>query len=104
MSLTEAQTQALLNGPAAEPPPGIVPNLVDPPSDLYAGTVISILTLVLCTLALVLRMLTKAFLMRQIHGADCKFTEYVFAVTLLIHSRRPSDCLGMYPWQVDIHV
>ena len=76
MSLTATQIQALLDGPAAEPPLGTVPNLVNPPNELYTGRATSIATLVLCTLALILRLYTKAYVIRKINAADCKPSPY----------------------------
>ena len=77
MSLTATQIQALLDGPAAQPPAGTIPNLVDPPNELSTGRAVSIVTLVLCTLALILRLYTKAYVIRKINAADCKPFPYV---------------------------
>ena len=63
----------LLDGPAAAPPPGHVPNFIDPPTlfDWY------IVTITLCvsisTLAIVMRVYTKAVLMRKVASEDCEY-------------------------------
>ena len=87
MSLDASQIQALLDGPAAEPPSGVVPHLVNAPNDLYTGRAVCIVTLVLCTLALSLRLYTKAFVIGKIHAADCKASAYHYATNLLTPSR-----------------
>ena len=89
MSLNATQIQALLDGPAAEPPPGTVPDLVNPPNELYAGRTTAIFTLVLCTLALILRLHTKAFVIRKIHAADCKPCPYHYPTMLLMYFKTP---------------
>lgn len=69
----QAKIQAKLNGPAMVPPPGITPNFVNPPNLNH----IVVLTLVLCmvfsTLAVVMRMYTKLFIIRKTAFEDCMF-------------------------------
>ena len=63
--------RALLDGPAMVPPPGAVPNLIDPPS--LRRVVITMLTLfmTLSTLFILMRMYTKIFLLRKTAFEDC---------------------------------
>ena len=70
----QAELQALLNGPAAKPPPGVLPNFNDP-ANLNAFV---ILTVTLCvtfgTFSVAIRMYTKKFIIRSFEREDCKFT------------------------------
>ena len=72
MASEQEKMLALLNGPAGAPPPGMTPNLVNPPN-LDA---IIIPTLSLCitvtTIVVVIRLYSKLFLIRSIAYEDCK--------------------------------
>ena len=77
MDMSPEQTQAalrtLLEGPAMSPPVGVVPNFEDPANlDVYVT-----LTITLCvafsTVAVVLRMYTKVFILRVLAWEDCGF-------------------------------
>jgi len=63
---------ATLNGPAAPPPPGVVPNFVDPPSRDYLVKTIYYVTLPLIVLATVGRLYTRIKFMRIFGADDCK--------------------------------
>ena len=68
----QAALQTLLEGPAMSPPAGTIPNFHDPPNlDAFVA-----LTIALCvtfgTLAVVLRMYTKVFILRALAWEDCK--------------------------------
>ena len=70
-SLTPAQLQALLDGPAGVPPPGVIPNFVDPPNyDTRAVTVMAIGSTV-SMFVLLIRIYTKAFIIRSLVLEDC---------------------------------
>ena len=70
-SLTPAQLQALLDGPAVSPPPGVIPNFVDPPS-LYPQIIVTlVLTLSIATLAVIIRVYTKLHVIKAWHLEDC---------------------------------
>ncbi|KAM0803469.1 hypothetical protein BDR22DRAFT_970763 [Usnea florida] len=69
-SPTPEQLQALLNSPALTPPPGVVPNFVDPPNSYDAAVAINIVFLVLSTLSLAMRIYTKVRIMHQMALAD----------------------------------
>ena len=69
----QAALRELLEGPAMSPPTGVVPNFHDPPNlDAFVA-----LTVTLCigfgTLAVVLRMYTKVFILRVLAWEDCGF-------------------------------
>ena len=70
-SMTPAQLQALLDGPAESPPPGVIPNFVDPPS-IYPQIIVTlVLTLCISTLALAIRTYTKLRVIKAWHLEDC---------------------------------
>ena len=70
--LSPEQSAVFLNGPAGIPPKGMTPNFEDPPN--HDSLVISTVTvcLVLTTLAIMIRIYTKAFLIRSIKYEDCE--------------------------------
>lgn len=69
----QAKVQALLNGPAVTPPAGVTPNLVDSPK--LEATIVPILALglTITTLAVLVRLYSKLFLLRSIAYEDCDF-------------------------------
>ena len=68
----QATFQALLNGPATAPPVGMMSNLKNPAN--LDGTIIPVMAvcLTVSTLALLVRMCTKLFLLRSMAYEDCK--------------------------------
>lgn len=73
MALTAAAEQAKLNGPAMAPPPGVIPNFVDPPNLLHIFILVLTLCVSLPTIAILLRMYTKLFILRKVVFEDCRF-------------------------------
>lgn len=71
-SPTPEQLQALLNGPALKPPPGVVPNFIDPPNLYDTAIAVQIVTLVLSTVAVAMRIYTKVRIIHQMAAADCR--------------------------------
>ncbi len=71
-SATAAELQLPLNGPAGSPPAGTTPNLINSPRLRTASIVIMTVGLALSTLAVLMRMYTKAFLIRSVWYEDCK--------------------------------
>lgn len=69
---TPEQLEALLDGPATTPPAGIIPRLDNPPNI----DTICYLTFSLCvsfaSLAVIIRIYTKHFLIRSIAYEDCE--------------------------------
>ena len=72
-STTDANpfVQLLLNASAVPPPPGIVPNYVDPPSIGYAVLVVATISMILATIMLALRVFTKLYLIKAWNLEDC---------------------------------
>ena len=64
--------QALLDAPAMVPPPGVVPNFVDPPNLRRLVIIMLTLFMAFSTLFILLRMYTKVFLLRKTAFEDCK--------------------------------
>lgn len=77
--LSPQQLETLLNGPAGQPPPGVIPNFDDPPN--INGLVILTLTicLVFATLAVLMRTYTKLFLIRSWDYEDCKLFSNLYS-------------------------
>jgi hypothetical protein len=66
---TPAQIAKLLQRPALEPPPGVVPNFENPPDMNHLGA--TIVYLIIATLATAMRVYTKLAVLRQFHLEDC---------------------------------
>ena len=66
-----AAVQAMLNGPALTPPSGVQPNFTNPPN--MDRTVILVITLctTFSTIAILLRLYTKLFVLRKVVFEDC---------------------------------
>ncbi|KAH8434487.1 uncharacterized protein LDX57_012132 [Aspergillus melleus] len=64
------EREALLKGPAATPPPGLQSNLTDPPNQKTASYTIIIFFGLLATFALIVRIYTRAFILRRVKVAD----------------------------------
>ena len=94
---TLAALRTLLEGPAMSPPAGVVPDFDNPANlDNYA-TVCNALSIAFPTLAVVLRMYTKVFILRVLAWEDCgfRFLSYdVTAVNLLSPLRCHHPCMG----------
>ena len=94
---TLAALRTLLEGPAMSPPAGVVPDFDNPANfDDYA-TVCNSLCIAFATLAVVLRMYTKVFILRVLAWEDCGFyflSYDVAVVHLLSPLRCHSHCMG----------
>ncbi|KJZ73121.1 hypothetical protein HIM_07505 [Hirsutella minnesotensis 3608] len=62
--------QAILNGPALAPPPGVVPNFVDPPNRTGLGIAVTIVCVVMVVTAACLRLYARAFVIKKLHVED----------------------------------
>lgn len=84
--LLPQQLQALLNAPAGAPPARVTPKFSDPAN--LNGLVISTLALclVFATLAVLMRVYTKCFLIRSWDFEDCNLTD--FSPTILSEADR----------------
>lgn len=62
----------ILQGPALGPPPGVVPNLIDPPNsnDWYVAVLVTCVTI--STIALCARMYTKHVILKSRGWEDCE--------------------------------
>ncbi|KAL7621866.1 hypothetical protein AAE478_007366 [Parahypoxylon ruwenzoriense] len=69
-SLTPAQLEALLNGPALAPPDGVIPNFDNPPNRNYIAQAVLPLCLVATTLAFLLRAYARLFCLKKIELPD----------------------------------
>ena len=77
LSATQALEQVLLDGPAAQPPPGQVSDF-DSKEDLSFLIIPSITTtLCLSTFALAIRIYTRCFILRSMSWDDCKLQRLV---------------------------
>ncbi|RAQ76213.1 hypothetical protein COH20_001520 [Aspergillus flavus] len=70
MILSSEQRQALLDGPAASPPSGVVPNLADPPNLQAVGRALILVFWSLALITFAIRIYTKAFIIRSFRISD----------------------------------
>ena len=61
-----------LNCPGLQPPAGIIPNFVNPPSLENVQIAAAVVCLVLATLTTLLRMYTKMFIIKAVGWEDCE--------------------------------
>ena len=86
-ALTSEKLQALLNGPASTPPAGVVPNSHNPPN-LNAFLIVTLtLALTFGTLAILMRLYTKLFIIRSVAYEDCTFPRFAPLTSMLILRR-----------------
>lgn len=69
---TPEQVQALSNGPAGAPPAGVTPEFDNPPNLNTLVTITMVFCVSFATLAVLIRMYTKVFLIRSVAYEDCK--------------------------------
>lgn len=69
--LSPQQLQALLNAPAGAPPAGVTPNFSDPTNLNGLVILVLVLCLVFATMAVLMRVYTKCFLIRSWDYEDC---------------------------------
>ena len=68
----QAELLTLLEGPAMSPPAGVIPDFDHAPNlDIYV-TVTTTLCVIVATLAVLLRMYTKVFILRVLAWEDCR--------------------------------
>ena len=93
----QAALRTLLEGPAMSPPAGVVPNFDDPANlDIYVTLTIT-LGVAFSSVAVILRMYTKVFILRVLAWEDCGFyflSYDVAAFCLLLPLRRHCACMG----------
>ena len=93
----QAALRTLLEGPAMSPPAGVVPNFDDPANlDIYVTLTIT-LGVAFSSVAVILRMYTKVFILRVLAWEDCWFyflSHDIAAVYLLLPLRCHCPCMG----------
>jgi hypothetical protein len=67
---------AILDGPALAPPPGVKPNFVNPDNLAHPG--LAVLQLTIATLVVLMRIYTKLGVLRKMQAEDC---EYLFSTS-----------------------
>ena len=92
----QAELQAALNGPAASSPFGVTPNFNDPPNMNRAFAVVLTLCVFFPTVAILLRLYTKQFLIRSWEYEDCEFPIWSLhlLIDLLILTSRSDTRMG----------
>lgn len=71
-SLSPSKAQELLNGSALNPPTGVIPNFENPYTFLPVADAVKVVTTVLATLAIFIRIYTKWRIVKQMHLEDCR--------------------------------
>ena len=74
--------QAILDGPAAEPPRGFTANFDNPPNSNVTFFFFLILCQTVATLVVLIRLYTKWFLLHSIMYEDCKSCWYSTCITM----------------------
>ena len=105
--MTPGQAQAalrtLLVGPAIRPPAGVIPNFHDPPNLDVFVTLTIILCVIFGTLAVLLRMYTKVYILRALAWEDCRspFNSFyqIAAIETLTFSRYHCVSMGNMVFQ-----
>lgn len=67
------QQEKILDGPSLEPPPGVIPNFDNPPSNNPLAHGVLTLCLVLAVFAALIRGYAKLFCARKVRIEDCMF-------------------------------
>ena len=100
-AMTAEQSQVafrrLLEGPAMSPPPGVIPNYHDPPNLDAMIALTAAVCVTFGTLAVLLRMYTKVFILRALVREDCRFLSVSYktsVVTLLMPFRCTHPSMG----------
>ena len=74
--MNQAVKDAILDGPALAPPPGVKPNFVNPDNLAHPG--LEVLQLTIATLVVLMRIYTKLGVLRKMQAEDC---EYLFSMS-----------------------
>ena len=71
--LPPEEQQEILDGPALEPPNGVIPNLINPPNN-NAGALAGItICLVVVTIVAMLRVYARVLVLHRVLLEDCEF-------------------------------
>lgn len=101
---TLAQLEALLNGPAGTPPPGVLPILEDTPNLHVAATIAYTICLVFASLAVFIRIYTRQFLLHSM-GYDDYFSliSWLFLIGFFVNSTFVSKAgAGSHMWNLQL--
>lgn len=82
-----ASLEAILEGPGLKPPPGVVPNFVDPPSQSAANVATQSICMILGTVCVFIRLYTRFFIVRSHGWEDCKQSKEAGPPTRLTEPR-----------------
>lgn len=82
----EELLEARLNGPAMAPPPGLYTNFIDPLNLHVYGIITLVFCMTFSTVAVLVRMYTKIFLLRKVLLEDCQSAKS----SLLLNTRHPN--------------
>lgn len=75
--------------PAASPPPGVVPNFVDPPSQAHIPRIFTYVTLPPMLLFIALRIYARIVITHKFGLDDCELFENFLVNDISLHSARP---------------
>jgi hypothetical protein len=75
-ALPLAQQQALLNGPALKPPPGIKSNFTDPPNLNEVGYGVIVSSAIICGSLVILRLYSRCFYHKKIDVEDGTYLQF----------------------------
>ena len=82
-NLSPEQQEMILNGPAMSPPPGVTPNLDNPPNRNTMAMVVSVFCIVLVTLAASARAYSRLVLLKHVKLEDCMLRTNLLAIAEL---------------------
>ena len=97
--------EQLLKVPSLQPPPHVIPNFINPPSQRGANLACNILCLTVATFCVLTRLHTKIFILRSAAWDDCKQRPFVIERGRLIFFRCVLYGLGrshLY-FRIEIH-
>ncbi|KAI0386349.1 hypothetical protein F5Y04DRAFT_275956 [Hypomontagnella monticulosa] len=103
--LPEAAQQAILNGPALTPPPGVTPNLDNPPNGNTLGVAVASLCLSVSTIVFTLAAYAKFCCVKKVHLEDFfVFSGYGLAIGVLYCTYKGSTTIGLFTHQWNVRV
>ncbi|KAI5861303.1 hypothetical protein GGS23DRAFT_606225 [Durotheca rogersii] len=104
-SLTPEQMEALLNGPALTPPPGVIPNFDNPPNLNHISSVAIPVCLVATSLAFLLRTYTRVVILKKIQLPDIlMFIGFACYLTDIYFGYRLQENPGAFVHQWDVRL
>ncbi|KAI0119052.1 hypothetical protein F4814DRAFT_458443 [Daldinia grandis] len=99
-SLSQAEQDAILNGPALQPPPNFSSNFDNPPNNDAIGYIATSICLAAAFFGIVVRIYGRFFCVRQVSIEDCtgSYVGYIYVTYWLL------DAIGFYVHQWDIRI